>query len=280
MTDNTNSNNSLKQKEIQRLIDSNGKKEPVKGILSDDEILKYAGDSKAASSIRLKNGSDDFSDKWRIHKRTIIILYVILFFPAFIMFLFSFTGYLPNVIIFLLILLVLIDYPLYFLYIKDYTKKSFDSQNQKEKQPTSDNEIDSSVNNIDSFKVYKSQIEDLKSLYDVKEKIAKELIEKRFEPPQLTYDKFITSANNCTDLFNNQADVTLNMINLATEHTPEMDYEIETRIKILKSIIEKIDSLTNALVINIGQSQSEEDKEINILLEDMENLIDSIKEYK
>lgn len=280
MTDNTNSNNSLKQKEIQRLIDSNGKKEPVKGILSDDEILKYAGDSKAASSIRLKNGSDDFSDKWRIHKRTIIILYVILFFPAFIMFLCSFTGYLPNVIIFLLILLVLIDYPLYFLYIKDYTKKSFDSQNQKEKQPTSDNEIDSSVNNIDSFKVYKSQIEDLKSLYDVKEKIAKELIEKRFEPPQLTYDKFITSVNNCTDLFNNQADVTLNMINLATEHTPEMDYEIETRINILKSIIEKIDSLTNALVINIGQSQSEEDKEINILLEDMENLIDSIKEYK
>lgn len=280
MTDNADSNNSLKQKEIQRLIDSNGKKEPVKGILSDDEILKYAGDSKAASSIRLKNGSDDISDKWRIHKRKIIILYVVLFFPAFIMFLFSFTGYLPNVIIFLLILLVLIDYPLYFLYIKDYTKKSFNSQNQKDKPSTKDNEIDSSVNNIDSFNVYKSQIEDLKSLYDVKEKIAKELIEKRFEPPQLTYDKFITSVNNCTELFNNQAEVTLNMINLATEHTPEMDYEIESRINILKSIIEKIDSLTNALVINIGQSQSEEDKEINNLLEDMENLIDSIKEYK
>ena len=127
--------------------------------------------------------------------------------------------------------------------------------------------------------MYKSQIEDLKSLYDVKEKIAKELIEKRFEPPQLTYDKFITSVNNCTELFNNQAEITLNMINLATEHTPEMDYEIESRINILKSIIEKIDSLTNALVINIGQSQSEEDKEINNLLEDMENLIDSIKEY-
>ena len=181
---------------------------------------------------------------------------------------------------FLIVLLVLIDYPLYFLYIKDYTKKSFDSQNQKDKPSTKDNEIDSSVNNIDSFNVYRSQIEDLKSLYEVKEKIAKELIEKRFEPPQLTYDKFITSVNNCTELFNNQADVTLNMINLATEHTTEMDYEIESRINILKSIIEKIDSLTNALVINIGQSQSEEDKEINILLEDMENLIDSIKEYK
>lgn len=280
MTDNADSNNSLKQKEIQRLIDSNGKKEPVKRILSNDEILKYAGDSKAAASIRLKNGSDDISDKWRIHKRKIIILYVILIIPLILLYISSFRGYIPTVIMFLIVLLVLIDYPLYFLYIKDYTKKSFDSENQKEKPPTSDNEIDSSVNNIDSFNVYKSQIEDLKSLYDVKEKIAKELIEKRFEPPQLTYDKFITSVNNCTELFNNQADVTLNMINLATEHTPEMDYEIESRINILKSIIEKIDSLTNALVINIGQSQSEEDKEINNLLEDMENLIDSIKEYK
>ncbi len=280
MTDNADSNNSLKQKEIQRLIDSNGKKEPVKGILSDDEILKYAGDSKAASSIRLKNGSDDISDKWIIHKRKIIILYVILIIPLILLYISSFRGYIPTVIMFLIVLLVLIDYPLYFLYIKDYTKKSFDSQNQKDKPSTKDNEINSSANNIDSFNVYRSQIEDLKSLYEVKEKIAKELIEKRFEPPQLTYDKFITSVNNCTELFNNQADVTLNMINLATEHTPEMDYEIESRINILKSIIEKIDSLTNALVINIGQSQSEEDKEINNLLEDMENLIDSIKEYK
>lgn len=280
MTDNADSNNSLKQKEIQRLIDSNGKKEPVKGILSDDEILKYAGDSKAAASIRLKNGNEDISDKWRIHKRKIIILYVILIIPLILLYISSFRGYIPTVIMFLIVLLVLIDYPLYFLYIKDYTKKSFDSQNQKDKPSTKDNEIDSSVNNIDSFNVYKSQIEDLKSLYEVKEKIAKELIEKRFEPPQLTYDKFITSVNNCTELFNNQSDVTLNMINLATEHTPEMDYEIESRINILKSIIEKIDSLTNALVINIGQSQSEEDKEINNLLEDMENLIDSIKEYK
>ena len=48
----------------------------------------------------------------------------------------------------------------------------------------------------------------------------------------------------------------------------------------MKSIIEKIDSLTNALVINIGQTQSEESEHINELLEDMEKLIDSIKEYK
>lgn len=36
----------LKEKEIKRLTDSLGTLEPVKGILTDDEILKYAGESK------------------------------------------------------------------------------------------------------------------------------------------------------------------------------------------------------------------------------------------
>ena len=44
----------IKEKEIQRLINSLGKEEPVKGILTDDEILKYAENSKKASNIRLK----------------------------------------------------------------------------------------------------------------------------------------------------------------------------------------------------------------------------------
>lgn len=272
----------LKQKEIQRLINSNGNKEPVKGILLDEEVLKYAGDSKAAALIRLKKGSDDSSDKWRIYKRNIIILYCVLFFPAIIMFLSSFTGYLPNVLLFLIILLILIDYPLYFLYVKDYTKTDFDSQYKKNEHDMDGNKINFSINNnnIDSFRVYKSQIEDLKSLYHVKEKIVKELIAKRFEPPQITYDKFISSVDGCTKLFDNQSEITLNMINLATEHTYNIDYEIEARINILKSIIEKIDSLTNALVVNIGQSQSEESETINNLLEDMEKLIESINEYK
>lgn len=275
--------NPLKEKEIQRLINSNGKKNPIGGILSDEEVLKYAGNSKAAALIRLKNGSNDLSDKWRIHKRRIIVLYVLLFFPTLFMYLVaSVVGGFSRVLVFLILLLILIDYPLYFLYIKDYTTDKIDFKIKKEKTTKSTDEPIVSVknNNIDSFNVYKSQINDLKSLYDVKEKIAKELIEKRFEPPQLTYDKFISSVDNCTELFNNQVDVALNIIDLATEHTSEMDYEIETRINILKSIIEKIDSLTNELVINIGQTQSEENETINGLLDDMENLIESIKEYK
>lgn len=282
MSENNSSDNSLKEKEIQRLINSNGKKEPVNGVLSDEEVLKFAGNSKSAALIRLKNGSDDLSDKWRIHKRRIILIYVILLLPALLRYAswsaFGNRNILPELLI---IVLILIDYPLYFLYIKDYSKTKEFPKNKLEKKETSDEtELSEKINNIESLNVYKTQINDLKSLYGVKEKIAKELIEKRFEPPQLTYDKFISSVDSCTGLFNNQSDVALNIINLATEHTSELDYEIETRINILKSIIEKIDSLTNALVINIGQTQSEEDKTVNDLLEDMEKLINSIKEYK
>lgn len=249
---------------------------------SNERISKFPKNSKAAALNRLKNGSDDFSDKWLIHKQTIILLYVILFLPAvFLYFSCRSGGSVLSLIGFLIVLLVLVNYPLYFLYIKDYSENNANFKVQEEK--TSSN-IKSSPsvenNNLESFNVYKSQINDLKNLYEVKEKIAKELIEKRFEPPQITYDKFMSSVDSCTELFNNQADVALNMINLATGHDSKMDYEIETRIDILKSIIEKIDSLTNALVINIGQTQSEESKQINELLDDMEKLIDSIKDYK
>lgn len=57
----------LKEKEIKRLTDSLGEEEPVKGILTDDEILKYAGRSKYASEIRLKRGIGDLSDKRKVH---------------------------------------------------------------------------------------------------------------------------------------------------------------------------------------------------------------------
>lgn len=270
----------MNEKDIQTLT-SDSKKEQNR--MSNEKISRYPKNSNAAALNRLKNGSDDFSDKWRIHKKTIIILYVVLFLPAlFLYYSCRSGGSIASLIGFLIVMLVLVNYPLYFLYIKDYDETKTDSNFHKEKTSSNIDKSTPSVenNDIESFNVYKSQINDLKKLYEVKEKIAKELIEKRFEPPQITYDKFISSVDSCTELFNNQADVALNMINLATGHDSKMDYEIETRINIMKSIIEKIDSLTNALVINIGQTQSEESEHINELLDDMENLIDSIKEYK
>lgn len=175
-------------------------------------------------------------------------------------------------------MLFLICLPAYFFYLKYYPQGN--STNEKTALKITNNEDINSSKNLQSFNIYQTQIDDLKSLYEVKENIAKDLIEKRFTPPQITYDKFISVVNSCTDLFNNQVEVISDLINFSNEHTRQIDYEIESRINILKSIIEKIDSLTNELVLNIGKSKSEDDKAVENILEDMENLISSIKDYK
>ena len=45
----------------------------------------------------------------------------------------------------------------------------------------------------------------------------------------------------------------------------------------MKQIINQIEELTNELVININDNQTSD--EVKNLLDDMENLIDSVKEY-
>ncbi|MBR3139467.1 MAG: hypothetical protein IKF11_01180 [Methanobrevibacter sp.] len=277
MVDDKNSDNVLKQKEIKRLTDSFGKAEPVKGILSDEEILEYAGDSKAAANIRLEKGDDEFSDKWTLHKKPIIVLYIILLVPLVLSYYYARMGDLFASILFLIILLAYLNYPLYFLYIKDYKKPGNTKPADVKTKP---GKIAETSKSPDSFNVYKSQIKDLKKLYEFKETNVRQLIEKRFEPPQITHARFISTVDNCTELFNNQVDVALNMMDLATEHTPEIDREIESKIDVLKSLIEKIDALSNELILNIGESESQTDDNVKSIIEDMENLIDSVDEYE
>ena len=100
-----------------------------------------------------------------------------------------------------------------------------------------------------------------------------------FTPTELTYGRFMSTLNSCSDLFYEQAESTLNIINLATNNTPKVEYEIKNRIDILKLIIEKVDELTNELVLNMSSLDTDSD-EIKYLVEDMENLIKSVKDYK
>jgi uncharacterized Zn finger protein (UPF0148 family) len=84
----------LKKEEINRLVDMNvswdeqidsqsvihGKvKEPREGILTDDEILKYAPKSKSAAKIRINKGNYSVSDKVRIHEWFIMAMIYIIF---------------------------------------------------------------------------------------------------------------------------------------------------------------------------------------------------------
>ncbi len=129
---------------------------------------------------------------------------------------------------------------------------------------------------IPKFVQYEDQIKDLKSEYSAKEKVARELIEKRFTPPQITYTRFISIVDKATEVFNKESESALNILHLASEDSPRIDTEIENKIGVMNSIIDKIEDLTNELVLSMDSSKDDDAK---YLIDDMENLISSVKDY-
>ena len=107
----------LRKNEIKRLTDSLGSEEPVKGILTDDEILKYAGDSIEASRIRLKRGENNFQDKMKIHGDTLTIMWILGLAPIGMMLaIFAFLGdNLIGKILFFSLIFFLVGYTAYYL---------------------------------------------------------------------------------------------------------------------------------------------------------------------
>ena len=135
------------------------------------------------------------------------------------------------------------------------------------------------VNDSHPLKDYENKVTSLKAEYDAKEKVVVNLIEKSFAPPQITYDKFMDSINNCTKVFDTQVDGALNIINLTTKKTPRIDRELNERIRNMNTIISHVDDLTNELIINLS-SNKEVDMDVDMLFDDMTHLIDSVKKYE
>ena len=89
----------------------------------------------------------------------------------------------------------------------------------------------------------------------------------------------MSTLKSCSNLFYEQAESALNIINFSTDNSPKVEYEIKNRTDVLKLIIEKVDELTNELVLNMSSLDTDSD-EIRYLVEDMEKLIKSVKDYK
>lgn len=254
--------------------------EPKKNILNDDEILQYAPESKSASEIRLKRGFGGIQDVLLVHESLPWILglfYVVLI-------CISIPVTFSKNILGMYLILVLIILPLLYLYyifnFKKYTKHTVKEpvkESKKVETPVQTTSVEESTG-VESLKKYEKEINNLNILFNVKEEVVRELIEKRFEPPQITYDKFMSSIDSCHKLFYVQSDAALNIINLAAEDTPRVRDEINNKIGSMKRIINQIEDLTNELVINISSS-NESTGEVKNLLDDMENLIDSVKDY-
>ena len=252
--------------------------EPTPGILTDNEILQYAPESKAACEVRLKRGAGKISDVLFLHESIpwiVAFYYVVLLSLSIIV---VFGG--NKLLMFVLLLLFVI--PLVYLYlifnVNRYPKKAI-KQSKKAQRNIKDESRTEVIHDagLDSLKGYEKEINNLKTLFDIKEGVVRDLIKKRFEPPQITYDKFIAIIDKSHKMFYNQAESALNIIHLAVEDTPRVQNEIENKIEAMKKIINQIEELTNELVININDDHTTE--EVNNLIDDMENLIGSVKEY-
>ena len=126
------------------------------------------------------------------------------------------------------------------------------------------------------FREYENQIDELKTEFEEKDKVVRQLIEKRFEPPQITYTRFISIVDKSKEIFNHEAEAAENIISLASEDSPRVDRELKSKIAIMNSIIDKTEDLTNELVLSMDSSK---DDDVDTLIGDMENLIGSVKDY-
>ena len=258
--------------------------EPREGILSDDEIMQYAPESKAASQIRLKRGWGDISDVLLVHESVpwLLGLYYVILLSISLPILFNRNLFFSVIILVLFIVPILYAYRAFNL--KTYRAKDT-AESQKRDTSKADKgdekvtvDIDEEMH-LESLKKYESEINNLKVLFEVKEDVARQLVAKKFKPPQITYDRFILMIDKCNDLFYSQAETALNIIKLAAEDTPRIRKEVENKIDSMKRIIDQIEDLTNELVINIS-TDSDSKQEVQVLLDDMEDLIGSVKDYK
>lgn len=255
--------------------------EPREGILTEEEILQYAPKSKAASKIRLNKGLGNNNDVLLVHESLPWILGVFYM----ILICISVPVLYGGNRFAMLLLLILFIVPLIYLYcifnLNTYQKtgkrrilpkKEEKPQNFKNDEPVSEDM------GVESLKRYEKEVNNLKVVFNVKEEVVRDLIEKRFAPPQLTYDKFINIVDSAHKLFYKQADAASSIINLAAEDTPRVQKEIESKINSMNTIIDQIERLTNELVINIS-NETGASEDVKNLLNDMENLIDSVKDY-
>ncbi|WP_295722150.1 hypothetical protein [uncultured Methanobrevibacter sp.] len=267
--------------------------EPDNSLLTDNEILQYAPESKSAAKIRLKRGKGDYADVLLIYES---VPWAVTFYYVVILSLSVLVGFYGDLFI-KVILLILFIFPLLILYhifnLNRYIGKSGSTQNKSSgntSSKTSNINEDPDLGNINmgksdvedgplnSLQSFRKEAYNLKVLFDVKENSVKDLIEKKFDPPQITYDKFITLVDNSHFVFYKQYDAIIDITQFASEDNEDVRKELNLKLQNMKDIINYIEELTNELVLNINDDNSNE--EVKELLEEMENLVDSVKEYE
>ena len=175
----------------------------------------------------------------------------------------------------------LIGFAIHKLTLRDTSKHVIPEKRQKPKQVKAQKSIPekkeiAQKKIIPQYMDYQMQLDDLNSKFRFKEKSTRELIAKRFEPPQLTYTRFIGGVDRSKEIFEKNMNSAATMINLADEYSPRIAGEIESKITVMKSIIQKLEDLSNELILNDDLSQT---GDVDNLIDDMDSLINSVKDY-
>ncbi len=125
---------------------------------------------------------------------------------------------------------------------------------------------------------YEDKIAELEKEYDVKQARAKELVEKIFDPNHMAYERFTSSIINSNNLFSTQVGIAKKMAEMDMDKSPFVERELENKLVTLQAFIDKMEDLINEMIIHMG-SNKEDTTDINNLFKEMDDLIDSVKDY-
>ena len=125
---------------------------------------------------------------------------------------------------------------------------------------------------------FESTINELEQEYNKKQVNASELVGKLFDPNHMSYMKFTNAIQKSNQLFKNQIEIAKRMVELYSNGNADVEDELKSKIKTLNTFIDKMEELTNEMVIQLSSNKDDKD-EINNLFNDMDNLIDSVKDY-
>ena len=132
---------------------------------------------------------------------------------------------------------------------------------------------------VPAFQFYKKQFNELEEIYPQKEKNAMELIEKRFAPPQLTYNRFKRVVDDSHETFYSQLNAGYNILEMSNEYSTKVEDELKNKLLVLNSIIKGLDKLSEELILNITKLETESEDELDNLFEEFSRATGSVKAY-
>lgn len=141
--------------------------------------------------------------------------------------------------------------------------------------------IDENNKRIDEgrYNYYKNQLNDLKDVFDSKEKKVRNLINERFGSGNITSSRFLTVVNNSHDYVYKQLDSGYDLIKYTSDASREVENKLEEKISIINSINEEMEKLTLNLLLNLHEDDKAEN-DIENLTNDIEDLINDIDKYE